>query len=161
MSSKSSGLRHYEVVFLVHPDQEDQLQNIIDRFRKIITDKKGKIHRFENWGKRPLAYSNNRVQKAYYILMNIEASTAAILELETAFKFNDAIIRNLIMMMNTPISEQSAMLKMREKEERRAAYHASQAARHDDADEAEEGEGVVAQEGSSAADDTAEEAGAA
>lgn len=155
MSTKNSGLRHYEVVFLVHPDQEDQLQNIIDRFRKIITDKKGKIHRFENWGKRPLAYGINKVQKAFYVLMNVEAPTAAILELENAFKFNDAIIRNLVMTMNGPITEQSAMLKMREKEERRAAYHASQAARQPDGDQ------DTSDQESDVVDDATDEVGAA
>ncbi|MBP9722475.1 MAG: 30S ribosomal protein S6 [Gammaproteobacteria bacterium] len=125
MASKHKNLRHYEVVFLVHPDQEDQLQNMIDRYRKIITDDNGKIHRFENWGRKTLAYQINRIHKAHYILMNVEATTAAILELETAFKFNDAVIRNLIVKMDYAVTEVSPMLKMKEKEERRAAYHAS------------------------------------
>lgn len=126
MANKNNGLRHYEIVFLVHPDQEDQLQNMIDRYRKIITDDNGKIHRFENWGRKALAYPINKIYKAHYVLMNVEATTAAIADLGAAFKFNDAVIRNLIISMKSAVTEVSPMLKMKEKEERRAAYHASQ-----------------------------------
>ncbi len=138
MANKRTGLRHYEVVFLIHPDQEDQVQNMIDRYRKIITDDKGKIHRFENWGRKPLAYPIEGLHKAHYILMNVEATTAAILELESAFKFNDAIIRNLIISMKAAVTEVSPMLKMKEKEERRAAYHASQAQQDESFDDEQE-----------------------
>ena len=138
MANKRTGLRHYEVVFLIHPDQDDQVQNMIDRYRKIITDDKGKIHRFENWGRKPLAYPIANLHKAHYILMNIEATTAAILELESAFKFNDAIIRNLIISMKHAVTDVSPMLKMKEKEERRAAYHASQAQQDESFDDAQE-----------------------
>ncbi len=131
MTQKHSKLRHYEIVFLVHPDQEDQLQNMIDRYRKIITDGNGKVHRFENWGRKALAYTINRVHKAHYVLMNIEATTATILEIETAFKFNDAIIRNLIISMDKAVTEVSPMIKMKEKEERRAAYHAAQSSQEE------------------------------
>lgn len=129
MANKKSGLRHYEVVFLVHPDQEEQMPAMVDRYKKIITDARGKIHRFEDWGRRPLAYPINDLHKAHYILMNVETSTESILELEKAFKFNDAIIRNLIMSVKKPVKAPSPMLKMKEKDERRAAYLASQQAR--------------------------------
>jgi len=139
MANKRTGLRHYEVVFLIHPDQEDQVQNMIDRYRKIITDDKGKIHRFENWGRKPLAYPIERLHKAHYILMNVEATPAAILELESAFKFNDAIIRNLIISMKHAVTDVSPMLKMKEKEERRAAYHASHSNDDDNFSDSQEG----------------------
>lgn len=122
--SKNNKMRHYEVVFLVHPEQEEQVQNMVDKYRKVITDANGKIHRFEDWGRRPLAYAINDVRKAHYFLMNVEAPASAIAELEGLFKFNDAIIRNLIMKVKKSDGNPSPILKMKAKEERRAAYAA-------------------------------------
>lgn len=90
-------MRHYEIVFLVHPDQSSQVPAMVDRYKKMIKTGKGKVHRFEDWGRRQLAYPINKVHKAHYILMNIECSQAVLEEIKNNFRFNDAILRNLIL----------------------------------------------------------------
>mgnify|MGYP000232691442 CR=1 FL=1 len=112
-------MRHYEVVFLVHPDQSDQVNAMIDRYRSMIESFGGSIHRLEDWGRRQLAYPINKIHKAHYILMNIECNAEALTELESAFKFNDAVIRNLIIKRKAAITE--ASLLMKEKDEERKA----------------------------------------
>jgi small subunit ribosomal protein S6 len=89
-------MRHYEVVFMVHPDQSDQVSAMIDRYRNMIEAKGGTIHRLEDWGRRQLAYPINKVHKAHYVLMNIECNNAAHDELVSAFRFNDAVLRNMV-----------------------------------------------------------------
>ena len=89
-------MRHYEVVFLVHPDQSEQVPAMIDRYKAIVTDNGGAIHRLEEWGRRQLAYPIQKIHKAHYVLMNIECDKAALEELQSAFRFNDAVIRDLI-----------------------------------------------------------------
>jgi len=89
-------MRHYEVVFLVHPDQSDQVPGMIERYEALIVRGGGAVHRKEDWGRRQLAYLINKVHKAHYVLMNIEADQETLKELENAFRFNDAVIRNLI-----------------------------------------------------------------
>lgn len=133
--STAEKMHHYEIVMLVHPDQEDQLQNMVDRYRKVITDKKGVIHRYEDWGRRPLAYPINEIRKAHYILMNVEAPVSAIEELENLFKFNDAIMRNLIMKLKKAETGVSPMLKQKAKDESRAAAYADRAERSESADD--------------------------
>ena len=113
-------MRHYEIVFLVHPDQSEQVPAMVERYEGIITKHEGIIHRKEDWGRRPLAYPINDVHKAHYMLLNIECNQAALDELKTAFKFNDAIIRNLILNQKEAITVQSIMLK-KEKDTREAA----------------------------------------
>ena len=110
-------MRHYEVVFLVHPDQSEQVPAMINRYRSIIESKDGKIHRLEDWGRRQLAYPINKLHKAHYILLNIECSQEALDELSNAFKFNDAVIRNLIFKQKAAVTEASALIK--EKDERK------------------------------------------
>jgi small subunit ribosomal protein S6 len=110
-------MRHYEVVFLVHPDQSEQVPAMISRYRSIIESKEGKIHRLEDWGRRQLAYPITKLHKAHYILLNIECSQEALDELSNAFRYNDAVIRNLIVQQKTAITEASALIK--EKDERR------------------------------------------
>lgn len=112
-------MRHYEIVFLVHPDQSEQVPAMVERYEGIITKQDGKIHRKEDWGRRQLAYPINDVHKAHYILLNIECNQAALDELKTAFKFNDAILRNLIMCQKGPVTGESVMMK-KEKETRAA-----------------------------------------
>ena len=90
-------MRHYEIVFLVHPDQSEQVAGMTDRYRNMIESNGGKIHRLEDWGRRQLAYPINKIYKAHYVLMNIECDQNVRDELESAFRFNDAVIRNLIM----------------------------------------------------------------
>ena len=110
-------MRHYEIVFLVHPDQSEQVPAMIERYRGIITAKEGSIHRLEDWGRRQLAYPINKLHKAHYVLMNIECSQEVLDELNNAFRFNDAVIRNLVLSLEESISEASPMLK--DKEERK------------------------------------------
>ena len=104
-------MRHYEIVFLVHPDQSAQVPVMIQRYQGIIKNGSGKVHRLEDWGRRPLAYPINKVHKAHYVLMNIECSDAVLAEIETAFRFNDMVIRNLILRKNHAITGQSMMVK--------------------------------------------------
>ena len=110
-------MRHYEIVFLVHPDQSEQVPAMIERYRSIIESDGGTIHRLENWGRRQLAYPINKVHKAHYVLMNIECTAAALEELESSFRFNDAVIRNLILGRREAITELSPMARAKEKEE--------------------------------------------
>ncbi|CRK85645.1 30S ribosomal protein S6 [Candidatus Providencia siddallii] len=107
-------MRHYEILLMIHPDQSEQVPSIIDRYKSIITTAKGKIHRQEDWGRRQLAYPINKLYKAHYILLNIEVSQKVIDELETNFKFNDAIIRNIIIRVKRAITEVSPMIKIKE-----------------------------------------------
>ena len=107
-------MRHYEVIFLIHPDQSDQVSAMIDRYKEMITKDGGVIHRLEDWGRRVLAYPINKIHKANYVLMNIECEQKTREELETAFRFNDAVIRHLIVLCKTAIIEPSPMLKPRE-----------------------------------------------
>ena len=104
-------MRHYEIVFLVHPDQSGQVPSMIQRYQGIIKNGSGKVHRLEDWGRRPLAYPINKVHKAHYVLLNIECSDAVLAEIETAFRFNDMVIRNLILRRDHAITGQSMMVK--------------------------------------------------
>ncbi len=114
-------MRHYEVVFLVHPSQSEQVPARIDRYRSNLEKHGGKIHRLEDWGRRQLAYPINKVHKAHYVLMNIECNAEGLAELENAFRFNDAVLRNLIIRMSAAVTEPSPLLKGGdEREEHRA-----------------------------------------
>ncbi len=109
-------MRHYEIVFLVHPDQSPQVPAMIERYRAMIEDKGGKIHRLEDWGRRQLAYSIQKLHKAHYILMNIECDQETIAELQSHFRFNDAILRELILQREEAVTEPSPMAKAKEAE---------------------------------------------
>jgi small subunit ribosomal protein S6 len=104
-------MRHYEIVFLVHPDQSEQVPAMIDRYKATVESNGGQIHRLEDWGRRQLAYPINKIHKAHYVLMNVECDEAARDEIETAFKFNDAVIRNLILKRDEAITEMSVLAK--------------------------------------------------
>jgi small subunit ribosomal protein S6 len=108
-------MRHYEIVFLVHPDQSDQVPAMIERYRKLIADHQGQIHRLENWGRRHLAYPIDKVHKAHYVLMNIESDQKVLKEIENLFRFNDAILRYLITKCDRAIAEPSPLAKSSEK----------------------------------------------
>lgn len=110
-------MRHYEVVFLAHPDQSEQVPAMIDRYRSIIEDGNGVIHRLEDWGRRQLAYPIDKVHKAHYVLMNIECGQATLEQLNSAFRFNDAIIRDLIFRKNAAETEPSLLAKSKEQED--------------------------------------------
>jgi small subunit ribosomal protein S6 len=107
-------MRHYEIVFLVHPDQSEQVPAMIERYRAIVEGEGGRIHRLEDWGRRQLAYPINKIHKAHYVLMNVECAQAALDELESAFRFNDAVIRNLTLTRKEPVTEPSPLAKTRE-----------------------------------------------
>lgn len=109
-------MRHYEVVFLVHPDQSEQVPAMIERYRSIIENDGGQIHRLEDWGRRQLAYPIAKAHKAHYVLMNVECSQENIDELGSAFRFNDAVIRNMVIRRDEAVTEQSIMLKSKEDE---------------------------------------------
>lgn len=104
-------MRHYEVVFLVHPDQSEQVPGMIERYTQLMNDSGGKIHRLEDWGRRQLAYPINKIHKAHYVLLNIECNGEALEELTTLFRFNDAVIRNLVIKAKAPVTEESLILK--------------------------------------------------
>lgn len=109
-------MRHYEIVFLVHPDQSPQVPAMLERYRAMIENNGGKIHRLEDWGRRPLAYSIQKLHKAHYILMNIECDQKTIQEIQSHFRFNDAILRDLIIKRDEAITEPSPMAKGAEAE---------------------------------------------
>jgi small subunit ribosomal protein S6 len=104
-------MRHYEIVFIVHPDQSEQVPAMIERYKSIVTGRAGQIHRLEDWGRRQLAYPIQKVHKAHYVLMNIECDQESLDELEHAFKFNDAVLRHLTVKMKKPVATPSPMMK--------------------------------------------------
>jgi len=104
-------MRHYEIVFLVHPDQSEQVPAMIERYRSTIESAGGKIHRLEDWGRRQLAYPIQKLAKAHYVLMNIECGTDELNELESAFRFNDAVLRNMIISRKDSVTEPSLLVK--------------------------------------------------
>ncbi len=104
-------MRHYEIVFIVHPDQSEQVPAMIERYRTLVTSKEGQIHRLEDWGRRQLAYPIQKIHKAHYVLMNIEVNQETLDELEHAFRFNDAVLRHLTVTTKKAVTEPSAMMK--------------------------------------------------
>lgn len=109
-------MKHYEVLFMVHPDQSDQVPSMLERYRQLIQADKGSIHRLEDWGRRQLAYSIAKVHKAHYILMNIECNPGIVTELENLFRFNDAVLRHLILSRPAAITKPSVMMTEKEQE---------------------------------------------
>src|ERR687895_1337726 len=104
-------MRHYEVVFIVHPDQSEQVPAMVDRYRQMVTGRAGRIHRLEDWGRRQLAYPIQKIHKAHYVLMNIECDNETLGELEHSFKFSDAVLRHLIIKMPKPVTSPSPMMR--------------------------------------------------
>jgi len=104
-------MRHYEIVFIVHPDQSEQVPGMVDRYRQMVTGRNGKIHRLEDWGRRQLAFPLEKVHKAHYVLMNVECDGETLTELQHAFKFNDAVLRHLIVKMDEAVTAPSPMMK--------------------------------------------------
>jgi small subunit ribosomal protein S6 len=115
-------MKHYEIVLLVHPDQSEQVPAMLERYRSMIEGKGGHVHRLEDWGRRQLAYPITKIHKAHYILMNIECNREVIEELSSAFRFNDAVIRNLLLSKKKAITEPSPLAKS--KDEKESAYRA-------------------------------------
>ena len=125
-------MRHYEVVFLVHPDQSEQVPAMVERYSSIVKDSGGQVHRLEDWGRRQLAYPINKIHKAHYVLMNIECNTEALDELNYSFKFNDAVIRNLVVSCKEAVTGVSPIMSTESREvrgERGTAKPAAEAAK--------------------------------
>lgn len=143
-------MRHYEIVFLVHPDQSEQVPAMIERYKQTIEKDGGKIHRLEDWGRRQLAYSINKVHKAHYIMINAEASQQAIEELNTNFRYNDAILRNMVLQRDEAVTEESFILKAekesRERRSRSDRRDESEGRREDAAEEEETEDEAAADE---------------
>ena len=114
-------MRHYEVVLIVHPDQSDQVVGMVERYIKLVQDNNGMVHRLEDWGRRQLAYPINKIHKAHYILMNVECAQPTLDELEELFRYNDAIIRSLIIRRDAAITEESLLAKSAEEKRARKA----------------------------------------
>jgi len=118
-------MRHYEIVFMVHPDQSEQVPGMIERYTAAVTKDGGKMHRLEDWGRRQMAYPINKLHKAHYVLMNVEASQEAVDELTTNFRYNDAVLRNLVIRTNAAETGESPIMKQeKEQRERKARYDA-------------------------------------
>lgn len=107
-------MRHYEIVFMVHPDQSEQVSGMIERYTASITEAGGQVHRLEDWGRRQLAYPINKLHKAHYVLMNVEAPQKVIDELETTFRYNDAVLRSLVIHTKHAVTEASPMVKAKD-----------------------------------------------
>ena len=136
-------MRHYEICFIVHPDQSEQVPAMIERYKALVVEQGGKIHRVEDWGRRPLAYPINKLVKAHYVLMNVECTHETLAEIENGFRFNDAVLRHLSIKMKKAETAPSPMMKVVEKEEQKKA--ATEAAHAQEAQAAEAAETVQAQ----------------
>jgi small subunit ribosomal protein S6 len=132
-------MRHYEIVFMVHPDQSEQVGGMIERYTKMIKDSGGAVHRLEDWGRRQLSYPINKIHKAHYVLMNIECGQEVLDELTSIFRYNDAIIRNLVISRDEAVTEMSHIQKA-ENENRERKARASQRVRSEETPEAGDGE---------------------
>ena len=125
-------MRHYEIVFLVHPDQSEQVPAMLERYKNLVEADGGKVHRIEDWGRRQLAYTIQDLAKAHYAMLNIECGAKTVTELESGFRFNDAVLRHLIVRRDDAVTEPSPILKAKEKEESKSTRR-----RDDEGDAAE------------------------
>ena len=166
-------MRHYEIVFLVHPDQSEQVPAMVERYQGMVTEAGGQVHRTEDWGRRQLAHPINKIHKAHYVLLNVESDFSTIEEIKGAFRFNDAVLRHMVISRDEPITEASPMAvavaeekaKEKEAQQRRDAKAAAEAAmRKEEADETAtddaDSETPAAAESESASEAPAEEASA-
>ena len=131
-------MRHYEICFLVHPDQSEQVPAMLERYRSLVEAANGKIHRVEDWGRRQLAYPIAKLHKAHYVLMNIECDGATLAELEGIFRFNDAVLRHLTVLRQEAVTEQSVMLKAKEEKDRSGRSYEGRGSRDDGDDDADD-----------------------
>jgi len=120
-------MRHYEIVLLIHPDQSEQVPAMLERYKTLITNAGGKVHRVEDWGRRQLAYLIQKLAKAHYLCLNIECSNETLTEIETGFRFNDAVLRHLTVVRPKADTSPSVMMKVVEREESRKSSHEAQA----------------------------------
>jgi small subunit ribosomal protein S6 len=157
-------MRHYEIVFLVHPDQSEQVPAMVEKYQGMVTESGGKVHRSEDWGRRQLAHPINKIHKAHYALLNIECDFDVVKEIKTAFKFNDAVLRSLVMVRDDAVTEASPMAvavaeekaKEKEAQQRRDAKAVAEAAMRSEATDAEDS--VDAAEDAADSDATADDA---
>lgn len=128
-------MRHYEIVFMVHPDQSEQVPAMIERYRSMIESAGGAIHRLEDWSRRQLAYPINKIHKAHYVLMNVECDQATLDQLQSAFRFNDAVIRNLVIKRDAAVTDPSPLVKSKDEaeDEPRSSRGADETAREEEA----------------------------
>ena len=129
-------MRHYEIVFLVHPDQSEQVPAMVERYRSMIESEGGKVHRMEDWGRRQLAYPIAKVHKAHYVLLNIECGQSTLNELVGMFRFNDAVLRHLVVRREEAVTEPSALVKPKDEEKEGRVERYDQDDRDDDRDSA-------------------------
>lgn len=122
-------MRHYEICIIVHPDQSEQVPAMVERYKNLVLEQGGKIERIENWGRRQLAYPIQKLVKAHYVLMNVECTNETLAEIENNFRFNDAILRHLVVKMKEAQTEASPMMKLVEREEAKKAAVAARAAK--------------------------------
>ena len=131
-------MRHYEIVFIVHPDQSEQVPAMVERYKAIVTTRNGQIHRLEDWGRRQLAYPIQKLVKAHYVLFNIEAEQAVLDELVDGFRFNDAVIRSMVMRTKHAVTEASPMVKAKDERRERREDFANETADDSEAGDSEE-----------------------
>lgn len=143
-------MRHYEIVFLVHPDQSEQVPAMVERYRSIVTTSGGQVHRLEDWGRRQLAHSINKVHKAHYVLMNIECDQASLGELVGAFRFSDAVLRHLVMARDEASTEPSPLVKAADEGSRPALERTDDDSDGDDGDAADAGADASTNSGAAA-----------
>lgn len=162
-------MRHYEIVFLVHPDQSEQVPAMVEKYQGLVTESGGTVHRSEDWGRRQLSHPINKIHKAHYALLNIECEFSVIDEIKTAFKFNDAVLRNLVIVRDDAVTEASPMAvavaeekaKEKEAQQRREAKAASEAAmRSEEAEKAPADEEAPAKEDAAAKEEAPAKEGA-
>ena len=152
-------MRHYEIVFMVHPDQSEQVPAMIERYSKAITDDGGTVHRIEDWGRRQLAYPIQKIHKAHYVLLNVECTQPALEELTTNFRYNDAVLRNMVIGRDAPEVDESLIMKAeREEKEREAVRAASSEAKASERAAEETKEEAVEDSQQAEVEETADEA---
>ena len=149
-------MRHYEICFLVHPDQSEQVPAMLERYRSLVEAADGKIHRVEDWGRRQLAYPIAKLHKAHYVLMNIECDGATLAELEGIFRFNDAVLRHLTVRRQEAIVEPSLMLKAKEDKDRSSRSHDDRGPRQKDEEATASSDSESEEETSESDDDSSE-----
>ncbi len=155
-------MRHYEIVFMVHPDQSDQVPEMIERYQQLVTDSGGVVHRLEDWGRRQMAYPINKIHKAHYILLNVECNSDVLGEIESLFRFNDAVLRNLIIKRKSAVTEESTIQKAEnENRERRARSEQRRKQEEEQALERESAKDVAEEAAEEAAKETEEQEAAA
>ena len=149
-------MRHYEIVFLVHPDQSEQVPAMVERYRNMITGSGGAVHREEDWGRRQLEFPIKKIHKAHYVLLNIECSKDVLEQLESAFRFNDAVLRHLTLTRKEAVTEKSAMMKEVEREESAKSADRKPSASEESKESTEAAKPAEAEESAEAKNDSEE-----